>query len=219
MSRPQDYLPPEGMTRSPNYDPAKIQTRDGEIQVDAMRWNRFWSSALVASDQITKSVLFNYGKGQTVAGDNTATVKADERHTNLNTQGQMPTNQAFAICRISIEFAYDIAFATIGAMIDNMYYEFFIGGDNPILRGLGRQFPGGIGIWGHSTINAREWFTHGQPGADNYHDLPKGQEFTIRPGTNYRVEQHVKGATPALGCADILVRMVWDGFHIDSVNG
>jgi hypothetical protein len=203
-------------TGSPVYDPAKIQAPGGDIVVDAVRWLRRYSAALVGSAQTAQSILFKYGEGQQVAGANNGNVTATNVHTNITDEGRMDNNAAFAICRVSVEFAYDIARATIGAMLDSVFYEFYIGGKNPLLDGLGRQWPSGIGLWGQAGTTV---FQNGRPAADNYYELPYGHELAISPGTQYRVEQSFPAGSLSLGVADTLVRMVWDGWGVEPING
>ena len=175
-----------------------------------------WSAALVGSDQSVDMTLFRYAKGETVAGMNNSSVSADERHTNTDYAGQMPDSDDMIVYSIAVEFDSQVAFAGIAGIIDSLYGEFYAGGEKPLYDGLPRHFPGGSGLDGLTTENARFTFSNGSPDANSRAKMVV--PLHIQPNKKFKFVFKVPGGTLALATADILTRVVYRGYRKLSVQ-
>jgi hypothetical protein len=160
--------------------------------------------------------LFRFAKGEKVAGMNNSSVSADERHTNIDYAGQMPDADSMVVYSIAIEFDSQVAFAGIAGCLDELYGEFYAGGEKPLYDGLVRHFPGGSGLDGISTETARATFSNGEPNANARSRMVV--PLLISPNKKFKFVFKVPSGTLALGTADILVRVVYRGYRKVSVQ-
>ena len=175
-----------------------------------------WSSAIVGSDQSVDMTLFRYAKGEKVAGMNNSSVSADERHTNTDYAGQMPDSDDMIVYSIAIEFDAEVEFAGISKLVDDLYGEFYAGGEKPLYDGLPRHFPAGSGLAGMTTENVRYTFSNGIADANSRAKMVV--PLHIQPNKKFKWVFKVPGGTLALGTADVLMRVVYRGYRKLSVQ-
>ena len=192
-----------------SYSPQTIRTPSGEsVAVDVEQTARaIWSSALLGSAQSNEADLFLYKRGETVAGDNNASTKANYRHTDRKDGGTMPIDRQLAVVSVAFEFEYNVTATAIGQILDRVYAELFAGSDLPIHRGLVRHYPAGTGVDFQGTATSVAIYDNGDLRSPRF-SFPR--PVAIRAGSNYRVKLDPQGAL-STGSADTLLRCVLRG--------
>lgn len=195
-------------------NPSTVTLPDGtQIPVRDVYGDRpLYSSALIGTAASGDYYLFKYSLGDKVAGSNSASTAATEKHTNTTyNQGRMSDSDEMKVFSLAVEMGADVTPATGAMLIDGIYAELWTGGGKAALDGLARHFPAGTGLHGSTTLTATSMVNNGVPDSNARYAF--AIPVTIEPNKDFWIKLKLPAAMNH-GLADQIVRAVLRGPRI-----